>query len=450
MQQIKFELMSEFCRRSTGGSMAFMASTIPLLLFPLITRAPYHAYYMLLVFSILPINLMRILVARKILSNLAANENLYTAHTLTIFLNALCYGLFIGLAFWTLPISSIGFIISIIILSAISSGSTSSLALSPFHQYGFLILVAILPTLELFLLSAIRNDQGYGLLASLISIFIAYVILSSRQYYEKMVKLFKYVQKLKVAQDEILTQKARADHASRLAAIGEMASGIAHEINNPLSIIQGHVKHLQILAEQSDTLDEASKTQFSERSEKIQNSVTRIGRIINGLKLFSQQRKTVDVEKIDFQKIINNTLELCEERFHLHNIDLMIDKSPTDEIAVNVAQITQVLHHLLINAFEAVINTERPKVAIRIEIIKDHLEIRISDNGKGVPIELRNRIFIPFFTSKEIGKGAGLGLSISKGIIEQHGGSLYLEENEDSGLINKEQWTTFVLTIPLA
>lgn len=455
--EISKKITMEFCRRSPAGAIAFAFSAIPLLFFPLINEEPLKYFYLTIVALVIPINIARVFIARKIISSEhEISEPMIIAHSLTIFLNAICFGIFISMVLWTSPITTLGFVVSLIILAAISAGSTSSLVLKPFIQYTFLTLVALIPILELFILSIYRRNEGYGLLAFLLSIFMGYLIAHSRQYYKKMTQLYHYdaqlldeknqlqvlLEDLKSAQAEVNTQKARADHASRLAAIGEMASGIAHEINNPLSIIQGYVKQLQTIPE-INLMKESDKIQYLERTEKIQNAVTRIGRIINGLKLFSHQKKDIGFELVDFQKIVDNTLELCAERFYLNAINLYVEQAPKNLVKVNIAQITQVLHHLLNNAFEAVIGATNPEVRVSIKIIGKYLHVYIQDNGVGITDQIKERIFIPFYTTKEVGKGAGLGLSISKGIIENHGGNIQLEENSDS------KWTTFVFTLPL-
>lgn len=459
---INEKLTVEFCRRSPAGAWAFIASTFPLMLFPLVTEKPYYYFSIGLLLAIIPTNLVRFFLARKIMTanteGKTLDEKTLLAHTAAIILNALFYGLYIGLSFWALPLKSFGFLVSVIVMSAITAGSTSSLVLDPFIQSGFLILAAVIPNIELLMLSLFRPGQGYAFIAILLFIYIAYLFAHSRQYYKKMRQLYEYeerlltektqleiiVDELKRAQEEILTQKARADHAARLASIGEMASGIAHEINNPLSIIQGNLRHIQTLLDET-TLNEPSRSVFEERSEKIQNAVRRIGRIINGLKLFSMQRKDSAHERVPFKMIIGNTLELCAEKFHLNHIKLEINEPPADDVHINIAEITQVLMHLMNNAFDAVVNTANPVVKIETKIRKNFLVVSVRDNGIGIPDDIKNRIFIPFFTSKEVGKGPGLGLSISRGIIEQHGGTLYLQEGEEAA-----HWTTFVFTLPLA
>lgn len=165
---ISKKITMEFCRRSPAGAIAFAFSAIPLLFFPLIQKEPLKYFYLIVVALIIPINIARVLIARKIyLSEQEISEPRIIAHSLTIFLNAICFGIFIGLVLWTVPITSLGFVVSLIILAAISAGSTSSLVLKPFLQFTFLTLVALIPILELFILSIYRLNEGYGLLAFL-------------------------------------------------------------------------------------------------------------------------------------------------------------------------------------------------------------------------------------------------------------------------------------------
>ncbi|MDO9183708.1 MAG: ATP-binding protein [Bacteriovorax sp.] len=458
------KLNIEFCKRSIPAAIALIISATPLLFFPLIAEGPFHQIFMILVALTIPVNIIRIFLAHEIGKNKNyIPRNLELGHFATLLIYALCSGLFIGLSLWSLSISSIGFMVSIIIITAISGATTSSLVLNPRLQLAFLFLVAIIPTIELFVMSVIRKDSGYGLIAMLIAVFTGYVIAHSRNYYKQMTQLYEYeeqllsekqqlqiiVDELSIAQKEIVTQKARADQASQLAAIGEMASGIAHEINNPLSIIQGNIKRIEILANANTEIDELDKTQFSDRSEKINKSITRISRIINGLKLFSRQKNDENNKNVNFKSILDNSLDLCRERFSLNLIDLEIGECPDVEVNIDEAQISQVLTHLLNNSFEAVRESKAPRVKIYMALRNNFLIISVTDNGTGVPLDIRHKIFRPFFTSKEIGKGQGLGLSISREIIEQHGGVLFLEEE---GLKDEEAFveeTTFTFTLPL-
>jgi C4-dicarboxylate-specific signal transduction histidine kinase len=232
-------------------------------------------------------------------------------------------------------------------------------------------------------------------------------------------------------------QRARAMEASRLAALGEMAGGIAHEINNPLGVIlvsaesqlnkikRGHVN----LADIENSL------------KKIEDTAVRIAKIVQGLKTFSRTRGTDTLQKVTFKSILDSTLALCHEKFIANQVDLRVGWFPEDlTIECGSIQISQVILNLLNNAYDAIENLPEKWIAIEVLDLKDAIEIRVTDSGKGIPETIQEKMFQPFFTTKDIGKGTGLGLSISKGIIESHEGRIFLER--------KAVHTTFVIHLP--
>ncbi|MDO9180920.1 MAG: histidine kinase dimerization/phospho-acceptor domain-containing protein, partial [Bacteriovorax sp.] len=257
----------EFCRRSAAASSAFIGCSVILLFFPLISEGPYYFLFLVLVASIIPTNFLRIYFAYLIKSNPEnISPGIKKAHNITIVLNALFYGSYIGLVFFATKIASFAFAVAIIILTSITAGSVGSIVLVPSIQSIFFILVAALPALELFVIAIYQNSKEHALLGTFLSIFIAYLFIHSRQYYKQIVKIFEneetaiiekqqlevILNDLQRVQGELLEQKDRADEASRLADIGLLAAGIAHEINNPLMIIQGNLKHLESHIEKAD------------------------------------------------------------------------------------------------------------------------------------------------------------------------------------------------------
>lgn len=445
------KLRLEFYRRSTPGAIGFLASTIPLYFYPLIT-GPEQVFYNYLLILIILINISRIYFSR-VPKNFDGDipRQQHFIHSLMVTLNSICYGLLIGMCFYLQPIASNGFIISIILLSGITAASTTSLVLDRFLQNTFFVFAAIVPVVELFILAYSQQNKAYGTLASLLVVFILYLFVHSRQYYYKMCQLFKYesqildekyhlelvVEDLKKAQTEILKQKARANQAAHLAAIGEVAAGIAHEINNPLTIIQGNIKQIHQIAERESAI------QIIDRSIKIENSINRISRIISGLKWTSSSKPSSVGEKVLFKNIVDRTLENYVER--LDKISLQVSKCPEVELHLEELQIIQVLSHLLDNAISALQSTINPTIKIDLQTDEQFLIIKIQDNGPGIPLEARTNIFVPFYTTKEIGQGTGLGLSIARGIIEHHGGTLTLNDDQ----AQNGNWTTFKILLPI-
>jgi signal transduction histidine kinase len=206
----------------------------------------------------------------------------------------------------------------------------------------------------------------------------------------------------------------------KMSSLGEMAGGVAHEINNPLMVIIGTTYNLKkTLAPKLSKEDPAF-----EKIEKIDSMVHRIVGIIKALKNISRNSENDPAERTSVHTVINSTLDLCKERFGKHGILLEILGDKTLEINCRPTEISQVLLNLLNNAFDATLSREGARVSIRTKKIANKVEITVEDNGQGIPLTILDKIMQPFFSTKEIGQGTGLGLSISKGLIESHKGTL--------------------------
>ena len=235
----------------------------------------------------------------------------------------------------------------------------------------------------------------------------------------------------------IKDQQLQIIQTSKFAALGEMAGGVAHEINNPIGVIALRASQAKRLIEKNNAPD----PRITEFLQTIENTVTRIKKIVDGLQRFSRSSDTDNINHTNVRMLVKNTLELCEERFKNHKIKLMIDDIPDSVyIECQEVQISQVLLNLLSNARFAVRELDGERwVKLKVTDDSDTIIISVSDSGLGIPPDIQNQIMNPFFTTKPIGEGTGIGLSISKGIAEDHGGSLYLDTSQ--------QHTTFVLKI---
>ena len=232
------------------------------------------------------------------------------------------------------------------------------------------------------------------------------------------------------AQNLLERERLRSFAASKMSTLGEMAGGVAHEINNPLAIIHGKAGQLKQLLGQSlgqsrDRSDEAlDPARLIVGLDKIEQTAMRISKIIRGLRAFSRNSDRDPFMPIPLRSIIEDSLELSRERFRNRGIDLRVAEIPETSIECRPSQIAQVLLNLLSNAFDAVAGL--PDAWVEITVIDDGFgaRIQVTDSGLGIPNRVAERIMEPFFTTKEVGKGTGLGLSIAKGLIEDHGGSL--------------------------
>lgn len=228
-------------------------------------------------------------------------------------------------------------------------------------------------------------------------------------------------------------------HSNKMAALGEMAASIAHEINNPLTIILGTTSSMT----QSLPLEFKDKEIVEKSIVRIQNTAKRIAKIISALKTFSRNAEDDPFEDVEINKILEDSLTLCSERFVFNKIDLKLIIQTEKNVLVHCSatQLSQVFLNLLSNSFDAIEHMEDKWVIINVSVNKDRLLIKFTDCGKGIPDNLIDKIMEPFFTTKQVGKGTGIGLSISKNIIDNHNGLFYYEKAS----VN----TCFVVELPI-
>jgi len=234
-------------------------------------------------------------------------------------------------------------------------------------------------------------------------------------------------------------QEAHLIHASKLSSLGEVSAAIAHEINNPLTIIGGHAQQLQHMLESNHLNPEL----FCQSLGKINSSVLRITKIISGLKSFSRNSADDPVESVAVKTLVDNTLTLCQAKFDEYATQLkVLALAEGSCLECRASQISQVLLNLLNNALDAVQHNPEGERFVELDYSEDmeSVTMTVSDNGPGIPPLIRNKIMEAFFTTKAPGKGTGLGLSISLSIVKKHQGTLMLDPLSTS--------TRFVVNLP--
>lgn len=216
------------------------------------------------------------------------------------------------------------------------------------------------------------------------------------------------------------SDRAKAFNASKHAALGQMAGGIAHEVNNPLTIIIAKVEQIR---KSLNALPDADP-KVNDDIDRIVQMCQRIAKIIRSMRTVSRIEESEVFQRASLHSVVEDVLILCHQRMASLGIDLTIGDVPETTLDLRPVQVSQILLNLLNNAVDAV--GELPEKWIRLEFRETpvHMEISVTDSGRGIPPDVAARMTEPFFTTKPVGRGTGLGLSIALSLAELHGGSL--------------------------
>jgi len=236
--------------------------------------------------------------------------------------------------------------------------------------------------------------------------------------------------------DEQLKERTQQQlmKSERLATLGQLAAGVAHEINNPLGAV---VMYTHLSLEDMDAEDPRR-----ENLEKAVREATRCKDIVKGLLDFARQTEP-KIEQADVNASLERTLSLVENQALFQNVRMMKTLSPSlPKIMIDVGQMQQVFTNIILNAAEAMGSEGELTVASRMALDDEYIEIEFTDTGCGIPAENLEKLFDPFFTTKEVGRGTGLGLAISYGIVAKHNGTLEVRSEPGKG-------ATFVIRLPL-
>jgi two-component system NtrC family sensor kinase len=261
-----------------------------------------------------------------------------------------------------------------------------------------------------------------------------------RKYYGR-IWYFRDITERKLHEKEKEAMQLKMLMASKLASLGEIATGMAHEINQPLTYLSSFVQGLQMNIEKNEVDEQKLKERLKISYEQIQ----RISNIIQHLRTFGREDDS-EMLPVNINEVFSNALLLLGETIRLNNIDLIKRIEPDLPVFPgNATRLEQVFINLLQNSIDA-LSDKGEGAAIEVEIRapeeKKSVLIKVADNGTGIEKTKLDRIFEPFFTTKEVGKGTGLGLSIVYGIVREHGGTITCESEMNRG-------TTFTITLPV-
>lgn len=276
-----------------------------------------------------------------------------------------------------------------------------------------------------------RGLDTYLIIGTDVSDMFHYQILLEKQVKERTNELEKAMDELKNMQGHMVSN-------ARMASLGEMAGNVAHEINNPLNIINLSLRSVaKNLDKEGVKIEKVDK-----QLEKISNMVKRMGEITQSLKGFSRDSSNDPMQAYKIEEVVEDALLVIREKIIDAQIKFDVEYNSLQEIDLfcNKTALNQVIVNILTNAYDFAREVDDKWIKLEIKDETEHFVIMISDSGPGISEENRVKIWEPFFTTKELGAGTGLGLSMAKGIVEkQHLGELSLNEGSP---------TTFVIKIP--
>lgn len=242
--------------------------------------------------------------------------------------------------------------------------------------------------------------------------------------------------------NEIQEKSIKDMQNEKLISIGSMSAGMAHEINNPLMVLQGSVNLIESKINKLD-LEHKEKEKFVKYTDNLKSGIDRITKIINSVRGLSSDGDKVELEEISVKEIIDNSLTLFKAKLSLNEVKIIIDDSLDDtKIMGTKIQLEQILMNFITNSIDEIKDKKKSWINISSKEDGKFCLVRVQDSGEFMDENVLKQLYDPFFTTKEVGKGTGLGLSLCKSLAEKNNGDIYYEHYKG--------FNSFVLKIPLA
>jgi signal transduction histidine kinase len=243
---------------------------------------------------------------------------------------------------------------------------------------------------------------------------------------------------------ELRDTQALLVQSEKMRTLGQLVAGVAHELNNPIGFVHANLKLLEeyigklVRLQQSGEDTSRAREAIAKLLTRSREGTDRVKQIVADLRTFSRMDQA-ELQEADLNEEIERTITLVEPRCKC-GIEVERDLGPLPRVRCHAGQLNQVFMNLLVNACDAI--GEKGTIRVKTRADGDRVRLEFHDDGPGVPPEIRDRVFEPFFTTKPVGQGTGLGLSLSHGIIERHGGRIWVESEVGAG-------SRFVIELPV-
>lgn len=379
---------------------------------------------------------LRYFLSRKYLSG---DQHLIGFLKINILAHSIVFGFISGLAVWELDFTGVNFSILVALVVGFTSGAIITLSydrvLFNLHIGSILGTLTVLTALK----EIIEGDPNGLRFAFIIIIYLIYLYMQYKTFHQETVKKLYYEEELELSNVEIKNSTEKLIQASRFEALGDMAQGLAHEINNSTMVILGSAQQVERELRKESILSQKNE----KRIQNVVEAVLRMKVIIDGLKFFSQEIEKTDKVPTPLSQIIERTLQYAKEMLRAHHVALKVHPFSETIIPCQPFQITHILFNLLKNADEAMKKLPEDKRWIEFSAREDdhYIFFRVSNGGEKIPPEQRKKLFQPFYTTKEVNTGTGLSLSSARGLARDHGGEIYFD--------TEAEFTTFILKLPL-
>ena len=444
-KQITNLMWKEVAAKSTPASLTFITIAILISIYHFqltVNTGIIKSACLLVVLA----NILRLWVSKKIGVRDFASENDRIQLKIAIWINSIGWGIIFSLSAYELHFMGYQYAILITIMMGFLTASIITLAYDKSLFIPFQVCILIPISAVVYYQYKIHNINDAKYLLWAFTFYIIYQLKQYRDYRALLVQRFTTQLELKDSYEELkknqevfVEQTSKLIHASKISALGEMAGGLAHEVNNSLMVILGSTQQV----ERHLNKNELMTPDLQGKMELTHNAIFKIKNVIEGLKHFSQQMEPAQKDIVPLKEIVERTLNYCHELVMAHHVEFKVQPIPDVKIYCNSFQITQILFNLTKNADDALLNCKTHKWIHYEFTIKDsYIHIIVRNCGNTVPLENQDKLFQPFFSTKEVNQGTGLSLSISKGMALDHKGDLYFESDPYS--------TCFILKLPLA